>query len=59
MSHFCRPKKRTTFRRGKKVEGNTFGYLNFPDPAMKWKLLKSFVKNVLATNNAVLKEKAS
>jgi AICAR transformylase/IMP cyclohydrolase PurH len=58
MSHFCRPKKRTSFRRGKKCEGNTFAYLNYPDPAMKWKLVKSFVKAMLQNNNAVLEKKA-
>lgn len=60
MSHFCRPKKRTTFRKSHRIQGNRAGLINYPDPATIWKLMRSMKKAVQQTNNnAVLKEKAS
>lgn len=56
MSKFCRPKVRSTFRRSK--QGSHTAPLNYPDPALKWKMIKSMVKAILQSNNAVM-EKAS
>ena len=59
MSQYCRPKKRTTFRRQRMSTENMVHPIGYPDPAMKWKMLRSMVKAILQSNNAVLKEKAS
>jgi hypothetical protein len=55
MSQFCRPKKRTTFRRWRMSPGNQIHLLFYPDPNMKWKMIRSMGK----AQNAVTQEKAS
>lgn len=51
MSKFCRPKKRSTFRRQPMSVGNVVNPIGYPDPALKWKMLKSMVKAILKSNN--------
>lgn len=60
MSHFCTPKKRTTFRRWRMNPGNQVHMINYPDPANIFRLCRSAIKaGLLKSNNAVMKEKPS
>lgn len=58
MSQYCRPKVRSTFRRQRMQRENMVHPIGYPDPAMKWRMLRSMVKAILQSNNAVM-EKAS
>lgn len=55
MSHYCKRKVRTTFRRSKLSEGNVVHPIGYPDPTLKWKLVLNWKK----AQKAAMKEQAS
>lgn len=51
----CRPKVRTTFRKGRLGHGNR-RLIFYNDPNLKWRLIRNWEK-AQAANNAVMEKK--